>query len=229
LFSYIILLGKCRYCGKKISFRYFTVELLTAILFAYTVYRFPVNENIYDTVIYLVFSCIMIAVTFIDIDHYIIPDRFSIGLIILGFAVSPLDRYPLNLSHIYSGLSYEWQMRVLNSAIGAAAAGGIFYMIYYLSNLYYSKKNMEAFGFGDVKLAAGIGAVLGWKFALCVLFFSFVFGVIMAIPLMLFGNKGMKDQMPFGPAICISALFTVFAGEHIIDFYSNSLSYYIMI
>jgi len=163
----------------------------------------------------------MVIVAFIDIDHYIIPDRFSIGLIILGPALAFLNFYPLSDSSIYFNFSGAWYRPALNSLLGIAAAGGIFLVIFISAELYYSRKGIEAFGFGDVKLAAGIGAFLGWKLALFMIFSSFFIGIIFALPALILQKKGVKDQMPFAPAICVSGIFSYLLGGEILAWYSS--------
>jgi len=163
----------------------------------------------------------MIIVTFIDIDHYIIPDRFSIGLIIAGLILSPLKLYPLNSFDIYGVLATTRYYTLLNSALGILIAGGIFFIIFWVADLYYSRKGIEAFGFGDVKLAAGIGAILGWKIGVFMLFASFFIGALIAAPIMIIGGKKTKDQIPFAPSICLAGILSFLFGGQIINWYFN--------
>ena len=87
LLSYILLRGKCRFCGKKISFRYFSVELLTGLLFLALYHRFGATPV---TLIYCLLTAGLIVATFVDIDFQIIPDEISIGGIVLGIILSVL-------------------------------------------------------------------------------------------------------------------------------------------
>jgi len=218
--SYILLLGKCRYCKTKISARYMFVEILTAIIFYIGAQNF--KTDYWSLLIFLFFACVMIIVMFIDIDHFIIPDRFSIGLIISGLILSAvIPFYPLNISYFYDNLATAWQLRLLNSFLGVLTGGLIFFIIFISAYFYYSRKGIDAFGFGDVKLAAGIGAFLGWKLTLFMIFAAFFIGGIIALPLVLFGRAGAKTQMPFAPAICISAILAFLCGISIINWYLN--------
>ncbi len=221
LLSYVLLLGKCRYCKTEISPRYFLIELLTAIMFVAAVKFFDITTHPADSIIFAAFSCVMIIVTFIDIDHFIIPDRFSIGLIIAGPIFSLFNFYPLNHPELYHIFIGEWYKPLLNSLSGIAVAGGIFLFIFIAAEFYYSRKGIEAFGFGDVKLAAGIGAFLGWKIALFMVFFSFVIGILFALPAMIIQKKGTKDQIPFAPAICVSGILSFLLGSEFISWYVN--------
>jgi leader peptidase (prepilin peptidase)/N-methyltransferase len=220
LMSYIMLLGKCRYCKTKISERYFIVELLTGLLFLFGVIKFPPLLFFKRLLLFEILSAIMIIVTFIDIDHYIINDRFSIGLFFFGILISSLSIYPLNLAYLYSSyLTGVWYKLMLNSLIGGLTGGGIFFLIFFISNKYYEKQGIEAFGFGDVKLTLGIGTILGWKLTLVMIFLSFFCGIALAVPSMIFSGKGLRSQIPFAPAICVSTLFTYVYGEKIINWY----------
>jgi len=96
LISYIMLLGKCRYCGERFSSRYFLIEFLTAVLFVAGAIYFPPQINLASFLVFIFFSSIMIVVIFIDIDHLIIPDRFSYGLMIAGILLAYFNYYPIN-------------------------------------------------------------------------------------------------------------------------------------
>ncbi|HPP88767.1 MAG TPA: prepilin peptidase, partial [bacterium] len=192
LFSYLLLAGKCRYCKKPIAFRYFLVELITGLIFVIGAANFEIMQNPLNAIVFIAFSCVMIIVFFIDIDHCIIPDRFSIGLIVAGLLLSFTGFYPLNSEKLYIGLIENNYLFFANSLLAVIIAGAIFFVIFWASNKYYAKQGIEAFGFGDVKLAAGIAAFLGWKLAVFMLFFSFFIGALISLPFMMINKKKLK-------------------------------------
>jgi len=196
LFSQLILKSKCRYCGKPISMRYFNVELITGLLFLATFIRFIYYEKFPMFFIeYLILNSLLVAVTFIDIDHKIIPDKIT---------------YPGMAIGIIFGIL---QGNIWNSIIGLLVGGGLFYFIAVASK--------GGMGGGDVKLAALLGAFFGWKLILLNSFFSFLLGGIVATILLLLKLKGRKDYIPFGPYLAIAAMITIFWGDQILKWYTH--------
>lgn len=195
--SQIALRAKCRYCGTKISFRYFFVELMTALLFVAMYARFMVY--VYSPLSFamsLVLSSMLVVITFIDLDHKIIPDKIS---------------YPGMITGLVFSLLVGGAPSLLSAVIGLFAGGGIIYLIVVLSK--------GGMGGGDVKLAAMLGAFLGWKLVLVNLFLSFFLGGIAATLLLLRKLKGRKDYIPFGPYLAIAAIITVLWGQKILQLY----------
>ena len=143
-------------------------------------------------------------ITFIDIDHRIIPDIISLPGIPLGFAASFL------LPEL------DW----LNSLIGIAAGGGILFSVAWGYQFITGKQGM---GFGDVKLLAMIGAFLGWKGVLFNIMAASFIGTVVGGMIMLQSGKGMKTRIPFGPFISVGAILYLFLGPQIIHWYFNLL------
>ncbi|MBI4830848.1 MAG: prepilin peptidase, partial [Candidatus Lindowbacteria bacterium] len=152
LISFAILRGKCRGCGTAISWQYPVVELVTACLFVVLMRRFT---NVLALSIYVLFTCSLIVVTFIDLKHYIIPDEISIPGILIGLAVSLLPARFADGQFVSKSF--------LDSLIGCITGGGILFLVAEFSLIFLKKEGM---GGGDVKLLAMIGAFLGWKLAL---------------------------------------------------------------
>lgn len=191
LVSYFMLLrGKCRSCKAKISIRYPIVEIMTGIIWTAIVMRYGI---VLETLLYITFATILIVISYIDINEYYIPDRFSFSLFIIGIL----------FSFIPGGVSPE------SSFIGAAAYGFPFLFLYILGEDLLKK---EVMGFGDIKLGIGIGAVLGYSgFYNFYIFFTFCFviGAAVSILLILLKIKSRKDLIPFGPFIAFSAFIMV--------------------
>ncbi len=212
LFGYILLNGKCRYCKKPISIRYFIVELFTAITFIvlYGVFGLTLNFFMYTT-----FICGLIVASFIDIPHRIIPDEISVGGVVVGFIFSCLKGITFN------PLSYKFSF-MIDSFFGILAGGGIIYLTGKIFDLIYFKilKNppiqgeTESMGGGDVKLLAMIGAFLGWKQAILTFFLAPFFGAAVGIFSVIF----KKDHtIPYGPFLALAAIISMFYYPQIIS------------
>lgn len=197
LVSYIVLLGKCRYCKKKISIQYFIVELLTGILLLALYFKFCLSLNFF---IYSILFFALIISTFIDIEHRIIPDEISIGGIVLGLLIA------LILTFIKKS-----PLLILNSFLGVIIGGGIIYLTGLLGDFLFKKESM---GGGDVKLLAMIGAFLGWKKALLTFFIAPIFGAIIGVIVLI---KKKDHYIPYGPFLSLGAIIALFWGNRLIS------------
>lgn len=197
LVSYIMLLGRCRNCKQKISFRYFIVELLTAGLFLFTYFYFGLN--IYFFVYSILISGLIIA-TFIDIGHRIIPDEISIGGMAIGLLIS-----------LVLTLLKKAPVPILQSFLGAVVGGGVIYLTGLLGDFLFKKESM---GGGDVKLLAMIGAFLGWQKVLLTFFIAPLFGAIIGIIVLI---KKKDHYIPYGPFLSLGAIIALFWGHKILS------------
>jgi len=191
LLSYMILRGRCRFCQKKISFEYFIVELATAFLAVWTFDQFGFRPQGFA---YFLFVASLIVITVIDIHHRIIPDVISLGGTLLGFLLSLhfLDIDPLE------------------SLMGILIGGGFLFI---LAWTYFKATQREGMGGGDIKLSAMIGAFLGYKSILLVLFLSSILGSFWGLFLILLKKESLKTALPFGPFLAGAALITLFYGD----------------
>lgn len=191
--SYLVLRGRCRGCGQSISPRYPLVEIMTAALFVAVFGRKGLS---FSALYYCIFCAALVAITFIDLDHRIIPDVISIPLTIVGVAAS-------------FGVP---ELGFVDSAIGAAAAGlGLWLM----ATGYERATGREGMGFGDVKLLAMIGAFLGPWGALGTVIISSIVGSVIGITIMIAQRKNLKLALPYGPFLAIGALTWLFWGDTI--------------
>jgi len=195
--SYILLRGRCRHCKSKISIRYPVVEFLTGLIYLtiYLIYGLSIQ-----TLIYVILSSALIIITFIDLNEQIIPDVISLPGIAIGFILSFFVPY----------------ISFINSALGVVIGGGIILVISLGGSVIYKK---EAMGGGDVKLAAMIGAFLGWRYIIISLFLGFFLGALIGIILIMTKVKKREDVIPFGPFIVLGSLITLLWGEQIISWY----------
>lgn len=194
ILSFILLKGKCAYCGSKISFRYPLVEILNGILYVLSYLSFGLTAYL---IFILIFISSMIVVSFIDLDFQIIPDQISIPLIFIGFIFSLL-------SHHYTGFVSDFK----ESLIGIVVGGG--------SLLIVSIVSKGGMGGGDIKLNAAVGAFLGWKSALLTIFIGSLIGSIVGMIIL---KKTGNRKIPFGPFLSIGALICLFSGEKILSWY----------
>lgn len=199
--SYVWLRGKCRQCSVPISIRYPLIEIMAG-LFAVCVYlKFGLTP---EAVIYYAFIASLLVITYIDIDHQIIPFVIVIPGIPLGFLAS----------FVLPNLTYA------DSALGILAGGGSLWLILKSWKLI---KGYEGMGFGDVQLLAMIGAFIGWKGVLFTLFVSSALGTIVGVIIMLASQEDLKLRIPFGPFLSIGAMTYLFMGPQMIYWYLNLL------
>lgn len=197
MISYLVLMGKCRNCKERISFRYPLVEFLTAIFSLAAMMMFGPSLAF---LIYFAFVSSLIVITFIDLDHQIIPDIISLPGIPLGFLAS----------FVLPEITYK------ESLIGIVIGGGLLLLVA-IGYEFITKK--EGMGGGDVKLLAMIGAFLGWKGVLFTIFSGSLVGTIIGVTIMVAQGKDSKYAIPFGPFLSMGALLYLFFGEPIIFWY----------
>jgi len=195
--SYFLLRGKCRKCGEKISIRYPIVELITGLIY---VSLFFIYGRSTLALIYAILSSALIIISFIDLDEQIIPDEISLPGIAIGFIISFFVSY----------ISY------IDSLLGILVGGGIILLIA-LAGMAVFKK--EAMGGGDVKLAAMIGAFIGWRYIALSLFLGLFLGAIVGIVLIVLKVKNKDDLVPFGPFIVLGSFITILWGKNILTWY----------
>ena len=194
--SYIVLLGGCRQCKSPISLRYPFVEFLTGL---FSVILWKTFGFSIEFPVYFVFAASLIVITFIDLQHQIIPDVISLPGIAIGLFVS-----------------YFLPHGILNSAIGILAGGGSLFLIAFG---YHFITGREGMGGGDIKLLAMIGAFLGWKGVIITIFTGSFIGAVVGSALMLAKGKDSKYAIPFGPFLSLGAMISLFFGDALINWY----------
>ena len=217
VFSFLFLRGKCRYCGKKISFQYPVIEIITGLLFVLVSYHFVFVLSISLLLKWLFLFYILsvfIVVFFYDLKHFIIPDKVIFPAIIVALIYGFISDFILNdyigFDSILLPSGFDSQFF---SAIFAAFVGFLFL----LSILLLTKG--KGMGGGDVKLAFLMGLILGWPLLIVAMFFSFVIGAIYGVLLIMLGRKKMDSMVPFGPFLVIGTILGLFWGSEIINWY----------
>jgi leader peptidase (prepilin peptidase)/N-methyltransferase len=201
LLSFLLLKGRCRTCRSRISWRYPVVEASTAALFALAILRFGLSIR---SVVVLVFLAALIVVTFIDLDHQIIPHAVTLPGILFGLLGSLVTQDP----------------SPREAAAGALMGAGLVYLVAVYAETALRKESM---GGGDVNLLAMIGAFLGWRGALLSFFLAVLAGACLSILLITFRVLSRKDRIPFGPFLALGAIVALFGGDVLIEWYLDLL------
>jgi leader peptidase (prepilin peptidase)/N-methyltransferase len=191
--SYLVLGGKCAGCKARISPRYPCVEILSGVLAGYAAWRFgPTVAGVGA----IIFIWAMIALTFIDLDTFYLPDDITLPLLWAGLL--------FNLADAHVGLR--------SAVIGAAAGYLALWSVFWMFKLITGKEGM---GYGDFKLLAAIGAWLGWQMLPLVILLSSLVGAIIGVGLMIFARHGRETPIPFGPYLAIAGVIALFHGPAI--------------
>jgi len=197
LLSYLLLRGRCRQCKERISPRYPLVEFLNGLSYVLIYSLYGLTSQ---TLVYFLLSSALLIIAFIDLEEQIVPDVISLPGIVVGLVLSFFVPY----------------LSLVDSALGVVVAGGIILLIGVIGSAFFKQ---EAMGGGDVKLAAMLGAFLGWRYALLALFLGFISGAVVGMVLILAKVKGKEDMLPFGPFLVLGFFITLFWGEKIISAY----------
>ena len=197
VFSYLWLKGRCRNCKASISLRYPLVELMTGILAISILFMFGLTL---EAVLYFVFISSLLVITFIDIDHKIIPDIITLPGIPIGLAAS----------FVLPDMTFK------SSLLGLLVGGGSLLLVAWTYSLITHKEGM---GGGDIKLLGMIGTFIGWKGVIFTIFASSLAGTLVGIIVMLLKGKNLKFAIPFGPFLSIGAMSYVFFGEKVLFWY----------
>jgi len=203
IFSWLFLKGRCATCDNPISVRYPIVEAITAILSLVVAYTFGATEQ---ALLYIVVTWALVALTFIDIDHMLLPDQLTLPLLwlaliasVVGYTIAPSD-----------------------AIIGAACGYLSLWSVFWLFKLITGKEGM---GYGDFKLLAVFGALLGWQSLLTIILLSSVVGAVIGIALLSIQGKDKATPIPFGPYLAIAGWITMLWGSQLQNSYFNFIGY----
>ncbi|MEW6473286.1 MAG: prepilin peptidase [Actinomycetota bacterium] len=201
--SWLVLSGKCRHCGNPIPIRYLLVEVGCGVLFAAVAARFGAS---WELPAYLVLAAALLAISLIDLEHFIVPDRITAPLTVSALAL-------LGVAALADGKGWTFGRALL----GALA----FFAFLLVLNLMYPR----GMGMGDVKLAFSLGLFLGWLGWGQVFlggFLAFLLGAVVGVTLIATKIKGRKDVVPFGPFLALGTMLTILWGDPILRWYSGS-------
>jgi leader peptidase (prepilin peptidase)/N-methyltransferase len=218
LLSYLLLRGRCRFCGDSISWRYPLVEAMTGLGFVLVVARFGLTLPAF---LHLLFFSALMVLAFIDLEHQILPDAITLPGIPLGVAAAVFPLLASCLSGAEPGpLWPSLRPRLLSSLLGLLLGGGLFWLIAFLGQVLLKR---EAMGGGDIKLAAMIGAYLGWRLLLLTIFLAAFSGSLVGIFLLRLHLRGREEPIPFGPFLSLGAFLSMLGGDWVVGWYASFL------
>ncbi|OYV22954.1 MAG: leader peptidase (prepilin peptidase) / N-methyltransferase [Methylococcaceae bacterium NSO1] len=199
--SYLFLKGQCATCSNPISSRYPIIEAFTAITSAIVAWHFGDTPQ---TVFALMLTWSLIALSFIDIDHQLLPDNITLPVLWLGLFLS--------LFGLYTDAH--------NSIIGAIAGYTILWSVYHLFKLATGKEGM---GYGDFKLLALFGAWLGWQYLPVIILLSSLVGAMIGISMIIFVKRDHNIPIPFGPYLAAAGWIALLWGNDLNQFYLSTV------
>lgn len=197
LFSYIALKGRCHYCQAPISWRYPTVEILSALLALYASWQVGFNLIL---IFSLLFIWISLCLIFIDLAHQLLPDNLTLLLLWLGLIA--------NTQSLFTSLP--------NAVLSAACA---YLLLWLVIKIFYLITGKIGMGHGDFKLFAAFGAWFGWTALPLILLLSSITGAVAGLIYLNLKKQSKDTPIPFGPFLCIAGLLNLFGGQKILTWY----------
>lgn len=201
IISYLWLRGKCAQCKAPISLRYPLIEALTMVLSVVVAWRFGVTV---ETLAALLFTWITICLTFIDLDHQLLPDQLTLLLLWIGLLFS--------LMHLFC---------TPEAAIIGAVCGYLIFAI--VQAIFYFFTQKTGMGQGDYKYLAALGAFLGWQMLPFIILFSSLCGVIITLFMMIIKQQMKSVPIPFGPYLAIAGMVALLWGDEFMHFYLKTI------
>jgi leader peptidase (prepilin peptidase) / N-methyltransferase len=193
--SYLVLRGRCAYCGTAIHWQYPVLELCTAILSAIVAWHFGLQ---WSCLAALVFTWSLISLTVIDIKHQLLPDHITLPLLWLGLVLS--------VTGFGTGVS------AADAIIGAAAGYLLLWSVYWIFRLFTGREGM---GYGDFKLLAALGAWLGWQQLISIVILSSLAGALVGIVLAIVAGRDKNIPMSFGPYLAAAGFIALIWGDNL--------------
>lgn len=226
--SYLFLRGKCRHCQHKISAQYPIVEFLTGIVFLLLFRSVLIVSGglICAYIFFIIFCCLLIVGSFVDLRLHIIPNEITYTGLILAPIASLLCAGFHNLN---SSLGYfdnsanQWIASFLASLIGIFVSGGLIFLCGVFGKLVFRK---DAMGFGDVKLMGMIGGFLGWKLAVATFFLAPFFGLLFGLPRLIL-KRG--NVIPYGPFLSLAAFICLLFKDYFVGIIDHYLDIYLTV
>jgi len=206
VFSYLLLLGRCRHCHKPISARYPLVEIMAGLGFVFS--WLLAGGNVFDFMFFAAFISVSIVIFFTDLEHQLIPDGasyFGIGLGLIYNFIRGLQ-------------THDWSpANPFFSSVGGVIVGfGLLFAISVFGKFIYKK---EVMGEGDWFVAALLGAFFGWGGALMAIFIAYLLAAMAATILLIFKRAKFGGYVPFGPALVLGGVIVLFFGGPLLSWY----------
>ena len=200
--GWLLLRGRCRDCGNPISARYPLVEAVTAVLFVVIALRFGADAELPAS---LYFVAVGLALALIDIDTKRLPDVLTLPSIAVVAVL-------LTIAAVADGRGDD----LLRAVLGALMLGGFYFAVWFAYP--------AGMGFGDVKLAPTLGALLGWLgYGVLAVgaFLGFAYGAVIGVAVVYLSEAGRKTKIPFGPFMIAGALTAILVGQQVADAYQR--------
>ncbi len=197
LLSYLLLRGQCFFCHKKISSRYFLIELLTAALALMVINHFDISLKAFYVVI---FTWTLLTLAMIDIDTQLLPDNLTLSLLWLGLIVNTQNTF-------------------ISSENAILTCAGSYLLLFSFLKIFSYITGKDGMGLGDVKLFAALGAWLGWQQMPIILLMSSLVGSIVGIVILSLTKKGKDTPLAFGQYLCLAGFISILYGKPIISAY----------
>jgi leader peptidase (prepilin peptidase)/N-methyltransferase len=215
--SYVLLRGRCRDCGQRISLLYPLVEILTAVVFLLEYWRYGLTIEFAKG---LVFAMLMIILIFTDLRERRIPHRISVPGIALGLTFSliiPVDSRPFGwLLANWNIFPSELLLSLIGAFAGALVGGGLFFV---MGEAFYHLRHKEGLGFGDVMLMLLVGTFYGPPLTLMAILLGSLLGSFIAIPLTIISSKFRNYKWPYGSFLGLAALYASIGGDALLRAY----------
>ncbi len=198
LFSYLLLLGRCRECKQRISIRYPVLELLSGLWALALALKFGPG---WLWLLYLSFGGLLLVLSFIDLESFILPDFLTLPGAGAAFCCAWF------LPHL------SWQ----NSLLGALSGAGFFWI---LQRTYKLLKGVQGLGSGDIKLMLLLGALLGWQALPLSIFLAAVSGLCLSLFFLRSSpGQGLQTAIPFGPFLSLGGMLYILFGPQLMRWY----------
>jgi leader peptidase (prepilin peptidase)/N-methyltransferase len=195
--SYVFLMGKCAFCKARISPRYPLVELITCLMSVYVAWRFGYS---WQTLTALLFTWSCIALTFIDIDHHLLPDQLTLSLLWLGLFASLFNVFISSQDAIIGAMTGYILFATIQGIFGYATG-------------------KTGIGQGDYKLLAAFGAFVGWKLLPLIVMIASVCGITFTLIQMIIQRSFKSVPLPFGPYLAVAAWIALLWGNDMMQYY----------
>ena len=195
--SWLVLRGKCSACKTSIAPRYPAVELLTGLMSAFVIYTLGLSTS---SLLILLATWLLVAMSFIDIDHQLLPDNMTLPLLWLGLIANSVGVY----------------VPLADAVWGAAAGYLVLWLVYWGFKIITGKEGM---GYGDFKLLAALGAWMGWQALPVIILLSAVSGIVISVGQMIFGDRERTQPIPFGPYLAVAGWIALLWRDDIVRAY----------
>jgi len=215
--SYVLLRGRCRDCGKRISLLYPLVEILTAAVFLLEFARYGLTPEFIKNVL---FAMLMIILIFTDFRERRIPHKITLFGMTIGLLLSiviRVDDRPIGWILAHWGFHPPaFLLSLMGALAGALVGGGLFFLV---GEAFYHLRHKEGLGFGDVMLMLVVGIFFGPPLTLMTVLLGSLLGTFIAIPLTMISSKFRDYQWPYGSFLAIAALYASLGGEALLRAY----------